>query len=211
MYTIIVENDLAQWNDVTGKQYHFPNRYKKYLLPGTEVIFYKGNMTSKDFENKRLSKFAHYFAYAVIDKIEIDKKSTKKDWYAYFSAYQPFEQAVLAKNNGIFFEKIPDSKKTNYWRDGVRPVSPNVFFSILENSKINTEMTSEQLLADDELTSYQEGTKHIIYTTKFERSIELRKLTIEKKGATCVCCGFNFEKVYGKIGKNFIHIHHIKP
>ena len=24
-------------------------------------------------------------------------------------------------------------------------------------------------------------------------------------------CGFDFEKVYEKIGKNYIHVHHIRP
>ena len=24
-------------------------------------------------------------------------------------------------------------------------------------------------------------------------------------------CGFNFEDVYGDIGKEFIHVHHVKP
>lgn len=38
-----------------------------------------------------------------------------------------------------------------------------------------------------------------------------RKECIEHKGTVCSICGMNFEKVYGKIGKGFIHIHHIKP
>lgn len=27
----------------------------------------------------------------------------------------------------------------------------------------------------------------------------------------CYACGFNFEKVYGERGKEFIEVHHIKP
>ncbi|MBK8806257.1 MAG: HNH endonuclease [Bacteroidales bacterium] len=27
----------------------------------------------------------------------------------------------------------------------------------------------------------------------------------------CVVCGFDFEKVYGEIGKGFIHVHHLIP
>jgi 5-methylcytosine-specific restriction protein A len=26
-----------------------------------------------------------------------------------------------------------------------------------------------------------------------------------------VVCGFNFEKVYGALGKDFIHVHHLVP
>lgn len=207
MYTIITENDLSQWNDIPGQKYHFPNRYRNYLIPGTEVIFYKGTMVKKEFKDKRLSRFPHYFAYAVIDKIELDPESTKKDWYAFFSEYQKFDQPVLAKQNGIFFEKIPESRKTNYWRNGVRPVDPDVFFSIIENSTVSTETVQE----NSEFISYQEGTKSIIYSTKFERNTTLRQRVLQEKGFTCVCCGFNFEKTYGEIGKNFIHVHHIVP
>jgi len=39
----------------------------------------------------------------------------------------------------------------------------------------------------------------------------LRQKAIEIHGTTCKVCGFNFEKVYGNIGKNFIEIYHIRP
>lgn len=34
---------------------------------------------------------------------------------------------------------------------------------------------------------------------------------IEKYGCKCVVCGLEFEKMYGKIGRGFIHIHHKVP
>jgi 5-methylcytosine-specific restriction protein A len=34
---------------------------------------------------------------------------------------------------------------------------------------------------------------------------------IEHYGTNCYICGFNFEKKYGEIGRDFIHVHHIKP
>ena len=30
-------------------------------------------------------------------------------------------------------------------------------------------------------------------------------------GCQCTVCGLNFEKKYGEIGKDFIHVHHIVP
>ncbi|WP_457747230.1 HNH endonuclease [Sulfurimonas sp.] len=33
---------------------------------------------------------------------------------------------------------------------------------------------------------------------------------MDKHGYNCKVCGMSFEKTYGKIGKGFIHIHHIK-
>ena len=37
----------------------------------------------------------------------------------------------------------------------------------------------------------------------------MRKECIEHYGTTCSICNFNFEKIYGKIGENFIHVHHL--
>lgn len=30
-------------------------------------------------------------------------------------------------------------------------------------------------------------------------------------GVKCMICGFDFEKVYGEAGRNFIEVHHVKP
>ena len=46
MYTVIVENDESIWSDDTGVLYHFPKRYVNLLSPGTNVIYYKGKLTT---------------------------------------------------------------------------------------------------------------------------------------------------------------------
>ena len=45
----------------------------------------------------------------------------------------------------------------------------------------------------------------------FERNAKARSACIEHYGAKCIVCGFNFQEKYGEIGKDFIHVHHIKP
>jgi predicted HNH restriction endonuclease len=56
-----------------------------------------------------------------------------------------------------------------------------------------------------------EGTKKEIIVNAYERSSKARKECIERYGYKCTICKFDFEKIYGEIGKNFIHVHHIKP
>lgn len=56
-----------------------------------------------------------------------------------------------------------------------------------------------------------EGTKKQIIVNAYERSSKARKECIEEYGYKCTICKFDFEKVYGEVGKNFIHVHHIKP
>lgn len=56
-----------------------------------------------------------------------------------------------------------------------------------------------------------EGVKHIVAVNRYERSSIARQRCIEENGARCFVCDFDFEKVYGEVGKDFIHIHHIVP
>lgn len=44
-----------------------------------------------------------------------------------------------------------------------------------------------------------------------QRNRAARQQCLEASGYTCHVCGFNFEKTYGEIGKNFLEVHHIKP
>jgi predicted restriction endonuclease len=56
-----------------------------------------------------------------------------------------------------------------------------------------------------------EGVKKQVFVNIYERSLQARKDCIKEYGYECTICKFDFEKVYGKVGKNFIHVHHIKP
>ena len=56
-----------------------------------------------------------------------------------------------------------------------------------------------------------EGVKKQILVNKYERSSIARQKCIDFHGLDCKVCDINFEKLYGEIGKHFIHIHHIVP
>jgi len=55
-----------------------------------------------------------------------------------------------------------------------------------------------------------EGAIRQVSVNAYERNPEARRICIEHYGAICQICGFDFEKTYGKIGKGFIHVHHLK-
>jgi len=57
---------------------------------------------------------------------------------------------------------------------------------------------------------YIEGKPNEVLVTKYERDPKARKKCIEHYGCSCSVCSFNFEEVYGEVGKNFIHVHHLK-
>jgi 5-methylcytosine-specific restriction protein A len=59
--------------------------------------------------------------------------------------------------------------------------------------------------------SLYEGATRQITVNAYERDPEARKLCIDHYGLSCCVCSFHFEAVYGEAGKNFIHVHHLKP
>ncbi len=63
----------------------------------------------------------------------------------------------------------------------------------------------------DTNTPFYEGAKKSVTVNVYERDPKARDECIEHHGCFCMVCGFNFEKVYGDIGKGFIHVHHLVP
>lgn len=58
---------------------------------------------------------------------------------------------------------------------------------------------------------YYEGSLQQALVNRYERNPIARKKCIEKHGCICQVCGMDFGKVYGDLGKGFIHVHHIVP
>ncbi len=46
-------------------------------------------------------------------------------------------------------------------------------------------------------------------TRRYERSREAREACIAARGVECVVCGFDLEKMYGPLGRRYIHVHHV--
>lgn len=76
----------------------------------------------------------------------------------------------------------------------------------------DTIITADEELENVVITeSKTEGRKIQYFTSKYERSVKNRNAAIKIHGLNCWICDFNFEKVYGEIGKDFIEVHHITP
>ena len=63
----------------------------------------------------------------------------------------------------------------------------------------------------DPTKSYKEGTVKSVTVNAYERNREARQACLDHYGYDCQACDFNFESVYGDIGKEFIHVHHVVP
>jgi 5-methylcytosine-specific restriction protein A len=58
---------------------------------------------------------------------------------------------------------------------------------------------------------FAEGAMRRITVNAYERQPAARAQCIEHYKAVCVVCDFRFEDVYGDIGRDFIHVHHLVP
>ncbi|MFW2177521.1 MULTISPECIES: DUF3427 domain-containing protein [unclassified Moraxella] len=76
---------------------------------------------------------------------------------------------------------------------------------------INPSISYENLKQTRPIQTLSEGKTKYIITKQFERNPQARKACVKHYGYKCVVCGFDFEKAYGEIGKEFIHVHHINP
>lgn len=188
------------------------------LSPGSQIIYYKGTIKNKEFSSARLTDKPHYFGIATLGKVFPDRESSKRDLFAVIEAYQPFTEPVLAKNGDEYLEVIPDSRKPNYWRDGVRAIDQPIYEKILgslnERNITAPESSSASQIADDDTYSSEsgsEGEKKSKFITYYERNPKLRRQAIAIHGCNCAACGFNFGEFYGEYAEGFIHVHHVKP
>jgi 5-methylcytosine-specific restriction protein A len=83
----------------------------------------------------------------------------------------------------------------------------------LRYALIQTGLTGELQLAEEipieEIEILFEGAKRTITINSYERNSKAKQLCKENYGTTCQVCDFDFELKYGKIGRNFIHVHHL--
>ncbi|MTI16200.1 restriction endonuclease [Rhodobacteraceae bacterium RKSG542] len=216
-FTVITENDESQWNDVTGEAYHFPKRYLDFLKPGTKVIYYKGKLKNKVFKKERLTNEPHYFGVATIGAVNEEFGSAGRKFIAEIRNFERFLDPVPIKIDGQYMESIPERKKSNYWRDGVRPISEEVYIQIVTSAGLynysSKEVETSSYGFGEETTSpiYREGEEKTRTTTVYERDRRLRAAAIRHHGVNCAACGFNFGDFYGKYAEGYIQVHHINP
>lgn len=82
---------------------------------------------------------------------------------------------------------------------------------LLEYIMSKFEETTKDYDEYDSVDGYFEGALKKVFVNRYERDREAREKCIAKKGCKCSVCEMDFEKVYGEIGRGFIHVHHIVP
>lgn len=134
-----------------------------------------------------------------------------------------FQYSSIAKKISEFTGKYPYKRnRTYFWwsllSSGAYEGTKFVFtmrpivVEVIEELNLFTE--NESLFPEEVFArkgTFREGLAKEVLVNSYERNINARNKAIEHHGLDCKVCGFNFEKVFGEIGKNFIHVHHIVP
>lgn len=165
-------------------------------------LFRSGNISQK--------KKGIYFVAKVIDvdfesdypiNLKILKDLRENIFYAEQYGFEKVVQKINAlQMSGKYYKfKNDDNPKEMYQL-------------IVDNNKSSENTKANSDIYPDEVdSSLSEGTKTKVYVNKFERNQKARKLCLEHYGYNCQTCSFNFEKTYGEIGKDSMHVHHIIP
>lgn len=83
--------------------------------------------------------------------------------------------------------------------------------SALENTNLTGDISYAEELPKEIKTEFYEGLKKTVIVNSYERNSKARELCVKHWKAICAVCDFNFERVYGEVGKGFIHVHHLIP
>jgi predicted HNH restriction endonuclease len=149
--------------------------------------------------------------------------------------FEFFAENVNAKNNDVFKNEF--LKRGENWNEGMLRTNASNWKPIFKQKReiealhytANNKNLSDKkrkkasILLDkldhifpDEILNkdaenLKEGAKRTIIVNAYERNLDARKQCIEYYGYTCCVCFRSFEEMYGNIGKEYIHVHHIKP
>jgi 5-methylcytosine-specific restriction protein A len=83
---------------------------------------------------------------------------------------------------------------------------------IYDSITASTKETADELLEEFPSFVAETDLRKMRHHMRIERDDrKLIKEVKKRKGHVCECCEFDFEKVYGEIGKNYIEAHHKQP
>lgn len=119
-----------------------------------------------------------------------------------FSSFIKSNEEILAARNGHISSKAIDAYIRFY------ALKLGIDITVIQLQE--TEILSEQNDEDDESQRF-EGRLTEAKVLRRQRNRAARQRCLEDSGYTCYVCGFNFEKAYGEIGKEFLEVHHKKP
>ena len=126
-YFVLTHNRISQWDDKIGEHYNFPRKYKNLDLEGSIFLYYHGKNNDPFDLTKKSDPM--YFGLG-----RLGEKMFSIEQDSYFIKIEKltlFRSKVSFKNSRGYLEEIPESKSSNYFRDGIRELSEDNFIQII--------------------------------------------------------------------------------
>jgi 5-methylcytosine-specific restriction protein A len=166
----------------------FGSRIANFLC--TQVISHK-SVLSNIFETSPVS-ISHY-------SLEIDRQNfqlvEKLDQSSHMLT---FEIEVLTSESSIEHGLLNEAEAH------LLEIATSVFASLLPKP-------SYQYSNPEEVIGFPEGATSQVLVNKYERDPRNRAAAISIHGYCCLACGFDFEELYGDLGRDFVIVHHVVP
>ena len=193
------------------------------LHPGLPYPMGGNWSTEYVLENDRLLVFANISIAGRTDhdfSNTFDNDSESMVWYGKPNSHsaQPTFQRLLSGATELVVFARWDNSKTEFtylgipsiksYEDGV--VLDQGGFAIKLILSFDKEATEEPPPPEASINGL-EGKLTSVLVSRYERNPELRARCIDFHGCICKICSFDFEQLYGWLGKGYCHVHHITP
>jgi predicted HNH restriction endonuclease len=121
---------------------------------------------------------------------------------------------VIGNKLAKFFDRVkPGEEEPGYLfiAEGVLENAVLVWYLLEDVCQAIEQLGWVEPVLAPEAKQYQESEVSLVSLTRYERSPAAREAALKAHGYVCSVCGFDFEKVYGDRGRQFIEVHHLQP
>lgn len=147
------------------------------------------------------------------NSVNDDRFSRKyKEEYIKYNLICDADNAILISQNDRNFE-IPHTnskKNSGHGQSNIWYADKDIDYTI-RNKAIEYvgDIIKRSISDENKYSLHNENKKYIVSTQQINRSQKARNECIKLKGCHCNICGFDFQKMYGDLGKDYIEVHHI--
>jgi 5-methylcytosine-specific restriction enzyme A len=178
---ILIDSEIIQQADLRLFQTIYSfDKHRASATQISKILGYKNIVVV----NGQVSRIAKRIAKKHDIQFTVRQNQMYKYWDLFFTGYDEGKYFIWQLQSSL--------------RKALKELSLTLEFSYPEELPIDTKQT------------YMEGLQHTIVVNAYERNTAARQKCIDCYGAICAVCYFDFEETYGDIGKDFIHVHHLK-
>ena len=170
----------------------------------------RNNLAAGDIVFIYCSKPLRQIKYLMqVSRINIPREETVNDRYLYgyiydlkptdyYARFEPIAESP-DHNPNLSLNSLRELGITSNIQGGIR-VPDHIIQHLLDCFDVVFDNLSQ---------TYYEGASYRHSVTSYERNQQARTACLSNHDYTCQICGMDFEKAYGEVGKEFIHVHHV--